>query len=364
MLVVMTRWHEDDLGGRLLADMETGGDAWEVVSLQAMYDGRRPDPMGRQVGEALWPAWEDAEKLERKRRVVGPREWEAQYQQQPAPSEGVIFVTEQIRSYAVHPSPVVSSVRAWDLAATEQTGGRDPDYTVGARLDLLEDGRICVSDIVRLRGTPRDVERAIVETARLDGSDVPIGLPQDPGQAGKSQIAYLVTRLRGFRVVSSVESGTKTTRAMPLASQVEQGNVCTLHRSWRGDLVSEMGSFPSGRYDDQVDACSRAFSMLAKTTGAESMIEFYRLLVEKRDAAGRSADSPQQEEDMELVRVYRDAVLEAAGEGDSILCPCCHTPVTGTRVSDGVDVWHPECHRFGHRPPPARAETPQMEAAA
>jgi hypothetical protein len=73
IVLIQTRWHEEDLAGRILADMETGGDHWDVISLPALAEEN--DPLGRAFGEPLWPKWESLEELERKRRAVGPREW-------------------------------------------------------------------------------------------------------------------------------------------------------------------------------------------------------------------------------------------------------------------------------------------------
>ena len=82
IVLIQTRWHEDDLAGRLLADMAAGGDQWEIISLPALAEAN--DPLGRAVGQPLWPEWEDIANLERKRRAVGPRDWSALYQQRPA----------------------------------------------------------------------------------------------------------------------------------------------------------------------------------------------------------------------------------------------------------------------------------------
>ena len=157
----------------------------------------------------------------------------------------------------------MGSVRAWDLAATADGDGRDPDWTVGLRLGREASGRFLVLDVVRLRGGPHEVEEAIVATAHQDGRAVPIGLPQDPGQAGKHQVAWLAGRLAGHRVVASAETGAKLTRALPVAAQAEAGNLRLLRGRWNRALLDELRDFPHGRKDDQVDALSRAFSMLA-----------------------------------------------------------------------------------------------------
>jgi len=155
-------------------------------------------------------------------------------------------------------------VRAWDLAATAPTGNNDPDWTAGVKLTRDRTGRFIVLDVVHMRGSPHEVEAAIAEAARIDGPTVTIGLPEDPGQAGKHQATYLTARLAGYRVSSSRETGAKSTRAAPVASQVEARNFAIIRANWNYAFVEELREFPFGRKDDQVDALARAFTMLTE----------------------------------------------------------------------------------------------------
>ena len=108
----------------------------------------------------------------------------------------------------------------------------------------------------------------VISTARRDGPSVWIGLPEDPGQAGKAQVAYFSGLLVGHYVKASRETGAKMTRAMPIASQVEARNLAVVQSKWTHAFLNELGDFPDGRKDDQVDALSRAFSMLAQIGAA------------------------------------------------------------------------------------------------
>lgn len=256
IILVTTRWHQDDLGGRI-QDMEPG---WTVLKLPAL--AVPPDPLGRAPGEALWPEWEDTDALLRKKTAMGERAFAALFQQDPRPPSGGLFLTERLRLTDAGLFQSLGAVRAWDLAAAVPGPGRDPDWTVGLRLERDERDGFIVQDIRRLRGTPGEVEAAIMAAAQQDGASVTIALPQDPGQAGQAQIAYLTGKLAGYIVRSSPETGSKLTRASPVAAQVEAGNVSLIQAPWNRAFTEELRDFPHGGKDDQVDALSRAFMTL------------------------------------------------------------------------------------------------------
>jgi predicted phage terminase large subunit-like protein len=266
VVLIMTRWHPDDLGGQLLEHSEP---EWRVVRFPALAEAN--DPIGRPVGAPLWPEWEGHDELSRKRELIGERAWSALFQQHPLPSSGRLFSVDRI-TVLDSPPDGEAIVRGWDLAATGSTGRNDPDWTVGVKLSREKSGRYVLLDIVRIRGTPHEVEELIVSTAQKDGTKVIVAMPEDPGQAGKSQMSYLTRQLGGFHVISSRETGSKATRAMPLASQVEAGNVSIIRADWGRKLLDEMGDFPWGKKDDQVDALVRAFTTLTTRPRSTSLI--------------------------------------------------------------------------------------------
>jgi len=267
VVLIMTRWHQDDLCGRLLAH---ASDPWRCLRLPAFAEVE--DRLDRLPGEPLWPEWEDTEELLRRRSSVGEHTWSAQYQQSPCRNTGTLFKVTQLDFVDTLPtSESHKAVRAWDLAATVESNNNDPDWTVGVKLTRDHTGRLIVADVVRVRCRPCDVEAAVAATARIDGPSVPIALPEDPGQAGKSQVSYYARQLAGYNVQSTKETGSKVIRAMPIASQVSKGNVVLLRANWNYSFIEELRDFPYGRKDDQVDALSRAFMMLASfTTSARS----------------------------------------------------------------------------------------------
>ncbi len=257
IVLIMTRWHEDDLAGRLATQLDAG---WRILRLPALAE--EDDPLHRAIGEPLWPEWEDLPALLKKRALVGERTWSALYQQAPHPAEGGLFKVAcllPIDQSACVPGP---TVRAWDLAATIATSSSNPDWTAGVKLRIEQPGRYVVLDVIRLRGSPRQVEQAIMSTAKLDGQAVHIGLPEDPGQAGKAQSSYLTGLLAGYHVVTTRETGSKYLRAQPVSSQIEGGNVSMVRGDWNRAFIDELRDFPLGGKDDQVDALVRAFGTL------------------------------------------------------------------------------------------------------
>jgi predicted phage terminase large subunit-like protein len=256
VILIMTRWHEDDLGGRLLACQS---DQWRVLRLPAIAELN--DPMDRPEGAPLWPEWENTEALVRKRATVGDRVWSAMYQQTPLSSHGTLFSIQPIEVLDIAPS-FGRSVRAWDLAATPKRSGNDPDWTVGIKLHRDDSQRFTITDVIRFQGSPHRMQEAILEAAKLDGHAVPISLPKDPGSAGSFLTTYMAGQLAGYNVIVTPETGSKAARATPVSAQVGAGNFAIVRAAWNHAFLEELRDFPHGTKDDQVDALSRAFAAL------------------------------------------------------------------------------------------------------
>jgi len=158
------------------------------------------------------------------------------------------------------------AIRYWDRAATAAEPGKDPDWTVGLRLWEL-DGIYYIDSIVRMRGTPQEVEATIRATALSDGRSVIVGIEQDPGQAGKFEAEYYVRALSGWTVRTYPVMRDKITRAGPVSSQAEHGNVRIVAEPgtrWLEAFFEELEGFPDANHDDQIDALSGAFAALHK----------------------------------------------------------------------------------------------------
>ena len=119
IILIQTRWHLDDLGGKLIHEMEKGGDKWEIINLPAFAMPDDPLTPPRKVNEPLWPEWEDAEALERKRTIIGHRDFESLYQQNPQPPGGIFF---QEKDLLVEGEPVSFPEWCTCVFATIDTG--------------------------------------------------------------------------------------------------------------------------------------------------------------------------------------------------------------------------------------------------
>ncbi len=256
------------MAGRILPEYWAGqsgpilcrdGFIWDVLSIQARCEVD-DDPLGRQRGEYLWPEWFDRPHWAQFE--SNPRTWNALFQQRPSPLDGAVFKPDRMPVIDELPFGSVQWCRAWDLAST--TGG---DWTAGGLIGRISDGRFVIADMRRMRCGPDERDAAMLATAHQDGRPVKVSIPQDPGQAGKTQAIYMAREFAGFNIHTSPESGDKVTRAEPLAAQINVGNVLMLRGAWNAALLDEMRSFPNGANDDQIDALSRAFSNFVSPPG-------------------------------------------------------------------------------------------------
>jgi len=176
---------------------------------------------------------------------------------------GLFFKRTQIgKILNALPADVVRWVRCWDLAASEKIDGRDPAFTAGVLIGKRRNGRFIIADVINKQMAASDVRKTILMTAQMDRrkyGDVRIRLPQDPGQAGKEQAQSYIKFLSGFSVTTELESGSKQTRAEPIAAQWQAGNFDLLEGDWNEPYLLQLENFPDGKFMDMVDASANGF---------------------------------------------------------------------------------------------------------
>lgn len=271
ILLTMTRWHEDDLAGRLLkqAKQDPAADQWSVVSFPAIAE----EPIGagdpRQIGDALWVNKYTVEELE-KTRAQGAQAWASLYQQRPRPREGAILNTNLLKRISADELPrMVRVCRRWDLAFSERDGA---DFVAGAKMGMGEDGRIYILHIKRLRGRWTQTKAQIVQTSQDDGQDVVVLIEANGTQLGYFQDVKSDPLMRSRLVLPDKPEGNKEMRASVWGSRLQDGVIRILWGEWSAAFVDEMDVFPNGEHDDQVDAVSGGYAYLI--SNANGKVEY------------------------------------------------------------------------------------------
>ena len=271
IIVVCTRWHQEDLAGWLLKQEDEAAEGWHILHLDAIHEEEAPEfpesctvePDWREVGEALCPERYPIDVLEQKRRTMGTRNFAALYQQTPTPPDGLFFRGSWFKSVDQSPDRG-QRIRYWDTAGTQDGG----DYTVGVLMSK-HNGTSFIEDVVRGQWSPSRRDGHILATAEADRQrysrcgGVGIWVESEAGVAGSDRTQATIRLLAGHSVRSERPTGSKEIRADPFAAQAESGNVKIVRGDWNTAFLDELCSFPYSRHDDQVDAASGAFNKLA-----------------------------------------------------------------------------------------------------
>lgn len=182
------------------------------------------------------------------------------------PSAGSFFKRTQIRDILTTiPNDIVAICRGWDLAATDEDENKEAAYTAGVLMAKRACGRFLVLDVVNRQLKAGEVRKLIMTTTKADNAKyrkyctVRQRLPQDPGQAGKEQAGSYIEMLAGYSVVTRPESGSKESRAEPMAAQWQQGFFDVMEGEWNEEYFNQLESFPESKFKDMVDAGSSAF---------------------------------------------------------------------------------------------------------
>ncbi|WP_200944716.1 phage terminase large subunit, partial [Aureimonas sp. Leaf460] len=269
IVLIQTRWHEEDLAGSILPEGYDGqsgaimcrdGQVWEVICLAAKAE-RDDDPLGRAAGEYLWPDWFDREHWRQFETV--PRTWASLYQQRPAPDAGDIFKREWLKTYETLPEGC-RFYGGSDYAVSD-----DGDFTVHVVAAFDRDGNLYVHDLWRGKGDPETWVDPLLDMVELHN---PLGWAEETGQINKSVGPFLRLRMRERKVFFAREQIASTTdkvaRARSFQGQMASGKVFfRAGMPWLPDLVSELMVFPNGRHDDQVDAITKLTQLLDRMRG-------------------------------------------------------------------------------------------------
>lgn len=290
VLLIMSRWHQDDLIGRLLDTPAYAGDPWERVHLPAIAEpavweldsegnletgetmDEWRDEMGRQIGEPLWPERWPIKVLDK---VKALPVWSAQYQQRPLSPGGDMFPRKSWVAVDEAPKSLNVICRI-DLAASQRATG---DWCAMATLGRDSHGQTYVLDVRRIRGQQHIIEEWVGNSAD-EIADLYPGLhfivEQEPGSGGLMMAENFV---RDVLARHSAEKrptvADKVINAQPFAAQVQAGNVMILRHydksakqyvaaKWWVDFLDESSEFPKGAHDDQIDAASQAYNDLVR----------------------------------------------------------------------------------------------------
>ena len=281
IIVVATRWHEEDLIGKLMEAMTDGEgdfpeDRWEHIRLPALAEAG--DPLAREADAPLWPGRYDADTLAATRLAVGPQEWAGLYQQRPAPIGGAVFRTQDFRYYRkdeeaetfalMNPEGTKHVPQAechrFVTVDTATSLRERADYTVAATWAVTKDRDLLLLDLVRTRLETPDITPLVGQVyARWQ--------PAYIGVEGKA--VFQVLRRAGLPVRELKPDADKWTRAQPAAARLASGTVYfPAAAPWLPEFEDELVTFPNGAHDDQVDCLAYAALEVARGRGRTNRV--------------------------------------------------------------------------------------------
>ena len=277
IVIIMTRWHEDDLIGTLLKEQ---GELWTMLRLPALAEKpdvrkrnnrknkqnpNKPDPLNREPGAALCPSRFSSTELVKIQTDVGPDVWSAEYQAAPEKPGGNRFKRAWFADQFVDAAPrACRRIRYWDFAATEGGGAQ----TAGVLVAVDDVNQIYVEDAVVGHWATNERNGIMKTTAQLDalrypGQSVQVKFEQEPGSSGIDAAKAIIGLMIGFPVSADKVTGSKDVRLDPLVAQCAAKNVFLVRGEWNESFIAELCAIPNGTYRDQGDAASGALNGLA-----------------------------------------------------------------------------------------------------
>ena len=270
VILITTRWHEDDIAGRLIEAMKHGGREWRVLSMAAIYDDDRyDDPLGRKLGEPLCAPMHSLETLLERKADLGSYFWNALYQQRPQSPQGGLFKREYFRYFSMEGDICIAAPKEGygapkvalrdclqfqliDIAAGQKT---ENDFFVLGTFALSEKGDVFVLDILRTKVQGPD-QPGLIQQQFIRRNPEFVGVGDAEVELDMIQaLARLGLPVRGI----PTGGRDKRLRAIPAATKYENGQVFHLAGApWLDDLEDELVAFDKGKHDDQVDVVGMA----------------------------------------------------------------------------------------------------------
>lgn len=248
IILMHTRWHVDDLAGRLLEAMANGGDKWHVLSFPAIWDENTDNE------RSLWPEWFSLEDMRRRRSNSDTRTWNALYQQNPQPDQGTYYQREWFQRYKFGEEPKALNVYiSSDFAVTEGDG----DYTEHGVWGMDSNDNLWA--LAWWYGqTTSDVW--IDHLIDLIGRYKPLAWFGEAGVIRRAIEPTLIRRMRERRIYCRTEYlpsiHDKPTRARGFQARASMKKVYVPNVPWGNRLVDQLVTFPSGKHDDAADVCA------------------------------------------------------------------------------------------------------------
>lgn len=262
ILIILTRWHEDDLAGRLLRQMEEDpqADRWEVLSLPAIYDPNLKyihpeDP--RKPGQALWPDFKDEKALVIIKATLGSYLFNAMYQQNPSPPEGSILQRGWWQFYKERLKLFDEVIQSWDCSFKDT---KTSSYVVGQVWGRIEANKYLLDQVREKMDFPATIQA--IKNLSSKWLAARTVLVEDKAN-GPAVISTLKNEISGIIPVNP--EGGKVVRAQAVSPDIEAGNVflpAPAIAPWIHDFIEECAAFPNAANDDQVDAMTQALSRL------------------------------------------------------------------------------------------------------
>ena len=258
LFMLGTRWHTQDIIGRLKEEHQ---DKYRFIELKALNED----------GTCIWPNKYTPEFFEERRKEVGDRVFEAQYQGQPLDETGDYFNLDWVifeEEFDYNNPLITGRVRSWDLAYSSEEPGKDNDYTASCKMYRLQDDTYYVTNVTMKRYGD-DLLNVLKRTARQDTANTRILLETGTkGGAAKELYNQYKPHFKGYVTEQSEPVGSKVDRAEGFKLALMQGKIrFVLDANQREILINQLKGFPLAKHDDLIDALSYAYSKLSQNAG-------------------------------------------------------------------------------------------------